>query len=348
MSRLLLASLLGLVACVDAAPAGQSPDGKSDTVSTADTLDTAGGKQACGPMDQLLRVHHLQAKGTHNSYHVQPAQGVKDLMYTHDPLDQQLAGQGVRHFELDIHRPDDGPIRVYHIPFLDAGTTCDTLGQCLQVLKTWSDQHPCHHLLWVLVEPKDELDGEDHSLVPHWDQVDAEILAVWPRQRVLTPDDLRGSHPTVRDAVQAQGWPTLEQTRGKIAFALMPKDVHGDAYRKDHQGLKGRVMFVFGEPTEPDVAVVKRDGVQDVAEIQSLVKKGYLIRSFGDDGPQQPGGPSQLDRALQAGVHLISTDYPVEKPQRPGFRVDLPGGTPSRCNPVSAPQDCTATAVEKL
>src|SRR5690606_9018207 len=55
------------------------------------------------PLDEVLRIHHLQAKGTHNSYHIAPprAPGVWD--YTHAPLDVQLGAQGVRKVELDLY-----------------------------------------------------------------------------------------------------------------------------------------------------------------------------------------------------------------------------------------------------
>ncbi|HIA03837.1 MAG TPA: hypothetical protein EYN66_18350, partial [Myxococcales bacterium] len=50
------------------------------------------------PLDELLHVNHLQALGTHNSYHLAP-EGAKfggEWDYTNAPLDVQLSEQGVR------------------------------------------------------------------------------------------------------------------------------------------------------------------------------------------------------------------------------------------------------------
>src|SRR5262245_49967547 len=55
------------------------------------------------PMDDVLRLNHLQAKGTHNSYHIAPGSDlIPQLEYTHAPLEAQLSNQGVRQIELDV------------------------------------------------------------------------------------------------------------------------------------------------------------------------------------------------------------------------------------------------------
>ena len=52
-----------------------------------------------------------------------------------------------------------------------------------------------------------------------------------------------------------------------------------------------------------------------------------------------------LELALAKGAHVVSTDNPVQKPRDPGLQVQLPGGRPSRCNPLTAPELCTSDAV---
>jgi len=51
---------------------------------------------------------------------------------------------------------------------------------------------------------------------------------------------------------------------------------------------------------------------------------------------------------LASGVHFISTDTPVPLPTNPGFVTQIPGGTPARCNPVTAPKDCSSEQIENL
>ena len=50
------------------------------------------------------------------------------------------------------------------------------------------------------------------------DALDAEIRSVFPEQQMLTPDEVRGSHATLEDAILTDGWPTLGAARGTVMF----------------------------------------------------------------------------------------------------------------------------------
>src|SRR5689334_359614 len=78
------------------------------------------------PLDDSLRLNHIQSEATHNSYHVQtPGNNVSVWAYTHQKLEDQLEKQGVRGFELDIHfNVEQNAFEVYHLDELDGGTTC--------------------------------------------------------------------------------------------------------------------------------------------------------------------------------------------------------------------------------
>ena len=359
-ARTWFVTLATLAACTKAAVAPQDSTDAVAADSDGQTVDAAETTlQACGSLENSLRLQQIQAKATHNSYHVaQPL--VPELNYEHSPLDVQLQIEGVRSFELDIHPPDEppGPIQVYHLPGVDQNSNCGTFQQCLTVLRKWSDAHPCHHALLVIIEPKDQLidTGVVHDKLPlddYWDQFDKEILAAWPRDRVIAPDDVRGKHPNLREAVTTDGWPTMAQSRGKIAIFIMDNNGHGAWYKQGHEGLQGRMAFVFGPEEATDTAAVQYDNVKtadDVTMVQALVKKGFLVRSFAD-GKVTAAGPNDLTimhRALDSGAQMLSTDYPAEKARAPGYVFAIPGGTPSRCNPVNAPAGCKSSDVENL
>ena len=71
------------------------------------------------PLDDVLRFDDLQAKGTHNSYHVQTVE-IPEWRFTHLPLDAQLGEQGIRQFELDLAWNEEaGRYEVFHIAFVD-------------------------------------------------------------------------------------------------------------------------------------------------------------------------------------------------------------------------------------
>ena len=66
-----------------------------------------------------LRINHIQMKGTHNSYHVEPLfSPTREYMYTHQTLDLQASEQGVRQFELDVWWDVRGSLRVYHLSLI--------------------------------------------------------------------------------------------------------------------------------------------------------------------------------------------------------------------------------------
>lgn len=293
---------------------------------------------ACSPLDGKLRINHVQMLGTHNSYHVAKDKPVSTLLaYTHDPLDVQLNQQGVRAFEFDLHHQGtDKPIAVLHIQGLDELTRCPTLVNCLQQLKDWSDKHPCHHPIVVTLENKDDL--EQSHVADHLDQFDAEVLSVLPKERLVRPDDLRGQEATLAAAVSKGQWPTLGESRGKFLLVLYNNKDLLEHYRTLHPGMAGATAFVFGKVGDPDVAAVLMDNPTN-PDIAATVTKGYLVRTF----PEPTAAEGEA--AAASGATVVSTDNPVAKARLPNYWFQLPGGAPSRCNPLTAPSFCTAAVI---
>ena len=74
--------------------------------------------------DPASRWNHGQARGTHNSTHIALEFPVHPShRYTQAPLGVQLEEQGVRQFELDVHRHVDGHFEVFHLPIIDPSKT---------------------------------------------------------------------------------------------------------------------------------------------------------------------------------------------------------------------------------
>ncbi|MBM4343179.1 MAG: hypothetical protein FJ100_07345 [Deltaproteobacteria bacterium] len=343
-------SLLACLLCSQCgAQAGTPPSATADAVANgsdapfdgqiaAETAADVKVPGLCDPADSQLRLHHVQMLGTHNSYHVaKPKPLVAQWDYTHSPLAVQLDQEGVRAFEFDLHFVAPGmPIEVKHVPGMDDGTRCATIGDCLGQLKAWSDAHPCHHPLVVTLEAKDELTAED--VADHLPQLEQQILAAVPGDRLVKPDDLRGSFADLASAAAAGNWPTLGQSRGKLLVIAYDKEELFSKYKKLRPGLQGAPFFVFGKLGDPDTATVLADNPFDPA-LGKAVQAGCIVRTF----PEPTHAESAA--AFTAGAHVVSTDHPVPKPRMPGFGVQLPGGAPSRCNPVTAPPSCTAAAV---
>ena len=310
----------------------------------------AGGEDDGRPayrLDATLRLNQIQVRGTHNSYHVAPAAG-PDLTPEHDitqsPLTVQLERQSVRQIELDVHATPGGALAVFHLRG-DEGTTCPTLVQCLLEVRDWSEAHRGHLPLFVLIEPKHELGAPVDGLA-----VDAEVRSVFGPRQLLTPDDVKGHWPSLRQAVQEGGWPLLGSTRNKVVFVFTDTVANRVSYTTSETSLQGRAMFVYADPSSPLVAFASvPDARLDGPRIASLVAAGYIVRTRADDGGVEArvNDTSRAEAALASGAHLVSTDYPVPGPS--GYVVPAPGSS-ARCNPVNVPAAyrCTPQDLEEL
>ena len=204
----------------------------------------------------------------------------RSIDYSHLPLAEQFSGQGARQIELDVFADpkgglfaepmlrkivkglgkDPGPdpnaggelakpgMKVLHVQDLDFRTTVPTFSLALKEVRAWSDSHPRHVPIMILVELKDEVvPALPTKPVPfdttQLDAVDSEILAVFPRSHILAPDDVRGVFATLPEAIKARGWPALEDCRGKVMFGLDNEGRLRDLYLDGHLALKGRLMF---------------------------------------------------------------------------------------------------------
>jgi hypothetical protein len=321
--------------------------GGEGAASTGDTTGTTTTATFDYPMDDVLRLNHLQAKGTHNSYHIAAEDTIlTPLDYTHAPLDVQLASQGVRQIELDVRYDKfQDHFTVFHETF-DKGTTCPTLVECLSLVKAWSDKNPAHHPVFIQLETKDGTTAEKAEAF--FASLESEVLSVFPRERVLAPDDVRGEAASVLEAITAKGWPTLGEVRGKVVFFIDDSSDLRTFYTHGSKDLNGRLMFIDSEPTDPWAGVLlANDPTAEAALIEASVSAGLIVRTRADADNVEPlaGDTSTRDKAFASGAQLVSTDYPAPV-DGVDYVVEVPDGTPSRCNPKTAPAGCTSRAIE--
>lgn len=303
--------------------------------------------------------------------------------YTHLPLAEQFSDQGIRQIELDVFADPEGGLyanrgatelltgdgasgipeldepgfKVLHVQDLDFESTCWTFLQCLEEVRDWSTAHPGHAPLTILVEAKaDPIDAPFETVVPipfdsaQFDALDAEIRSVFAPGHVITPDEVRGSHDTLEQAILQDGWPTLGASRGRILFALDNGGSTKAAYVEGHPSLRDRVLFVSAEPGEDEAAFVKlNSAIGSFDRIQELVALGFIVRTRadGDTEEARTGDTTKRDTAIESGAQFVSTDYPAPNPDfGTGYMVEIPGGMPARCNPISAPADCRPEDIE--
>jgi hypothetical protein len=263
--------------------------------------------------------------------------------YSHPPLAAQLDA-GLRQFELDVFSDSKGGLfsaplgirlgalggtklppfdpdgilkkpgfKVLHVPDLDCWSSVPTLKGALAEMLAWSDRHPRHLPVMILIECKDQ----PHPPLPTKPEtfsrerlleMEQEILSVIPATRILRPDEVRGPAATLRDAVLEQGWPTVESLRGRFLFCLDNTDAIRDRYLEGNPSLEQRLLFASApDEKHPAAGWFKRnDPVRGFDGIRRLVDAGFLVRTRADT--RQPD-PAMKTRAFDSGAQWISTDH---------------------------------------
>lgn len=343
-------------------------------------------------MDENLHVNDLLSVGTHNSYktaipdaemaqlRARSKRGAIVLDYAHRPLEEEL-NDGARQLELDVYIDAQGgrfadPLgprtlgehldaaaaaefakpgfKVMHIPDFDFRSTCTRFVACLQTVKAWSDAHPDHIPIVILINAKDDSPlGAGGVAIAKFDSaafdaLDAEVASVFKDDELITPDQVQGKHATLREAVLAGGWPKLRDARGRVFFALdeAPKKVA--MYRGERRSLEGRKMFVNVEESSPAAGYITlNEPMDDAKRIRAAVEAGFIVRTRADADTLEAreGKTARRETALASGAQYVSTDYMQPDPRFSGYSVRLPDGATTVCNPVRVAKKCGGRAV---
>ncbi|HET8930617.1 MAG TPA: phosphatidylinositol-specific phospholipase C1-like protein [Acidimicrobiales bacterium] len=371
------------------------------TIIVAGLMTTAGA--ATSGVDDNVKLNQIQVVGSHNSYHLRATQAEYEvregvapefnvgLDYEHPALGVQFSSQRVRQIELDIFADPDGGlysdplirsfasegplpasekaamdapgIKVLHAQDVDYRSNCLTFVACLGAVKTWSDAHPDHAPIAILLELKDDkvpVVPSPPAVTPvPWTSaniasIDDEINSVFGADSIVRPDDVRGTHATVNEGVLAGNWPTLGASRGKVLF-LMDNDGKQADYLQAFPGLRGADLFTNASPGDPDAAFIKMNTPtgENLTQIQDLVRQGYVVRtrSDADTIEARANDTSTRDAALTSGAQWVSTDFPGEGSAAlldSTYSVEIPGGVTARCNPINGPADCVDAALDTV
>jgi hypothetical protein len=341
--------------------------------------------------DHHLRLNDLLVVGSHNSYKQRipstelaliaesDAVQARELDYAHPSLTAEL-DTGARQLEIDVHHDPDGgryrdPLvpriagadlgeawkaamakpgfKTFHVPDVDVRSSCFAFRTCLAEIRAWSDAHPRHVPIILLVNAKEGAGFPGGVASPAFDAaafdaLDAEIRAELGA-KLITPDSVQGHYPTLRDAVLHGNWPTLGDARGRVLIALDEDPRKVAIYRGERKSLEGRVMFVNAPDEQSPVAAyfTLNDPVQQAGRIRRDVALGFLVRTRADSGTHEArdNNPVPRDAALAGGAQVVSTDYLWPDARfAGGYRVNLPGAA-AVCNPVRMKR-CAGVPVE--
>jgi membrane-associated phospholipid phosphatase len=306
----------------------------------------------------------------------------QEIDYRHRPLSEQLDA-GARQLEIDIYSDPEGgrfldpaglraakialdPARraalaepgfkVMHIQDVDVLSSCATLSACLGVVRRWSLAHPDHAPILLMFNAKTDPAPQPGGVAAlpfdaaTFDALDREVRAVFPPQTLITPDDIQGAYPTLREAVLHNTWPTLGEARGKVLFALDEDPAKVALYRGKRRSLEGRVFFVNTDESSPAAAYLTfNDPIADAARIREAVAAGFIVRTRADAGTLEArrNDTQRREMALASGAQFVSTDYLWPEPRlHNDYMVRLAGNAAVLCNPVRAAGRCSGIAVE--
>lgn len=245
-------------------------------------------------------------------------------------------------------------LKVLHIQDIDYRSNCLTFVACLKIIKAWSDAHPRHTPILITMNTNDEpskVPGGVDELpfdARAYDAVDAEILSVFPRERLITPNQVQGRYPSLRAALRARGWPRLGTARGKVMFALDEPPEHVAVYRGARRSLEGRVLFVNTDEASPASAYITLNEAEDAPRIAADVKAGLIVRTRADADTVEArrNDTRRRSTALASGAQYVSTDYRHPDARLSPYEVRLPAGAITLCNPVRAAARCAGLPIE--
>lgn len=314
----------------------------------------------------------------YHEYHPNRVSMQEALSYAHPPLSAQLDA-GMRSLEIDVfydstgHRfskpaayevmrqqgktdllPHDtiglgqAGFKVLHIADFDFRSHCPTFEGCLDELKTWSDLHPDHIPIFILLEIKQNglpIFSHPTEVLPFtevaMDALDQALVEGLGRDKLIIPDDIRGTYPTLEEAVLAQHYPTLTDSRGKFVFLMLPAidENMASLYWKDRPSLEGRMMFVRSTPGTPRSAFLLLDNsIVRQEDIRRYVQAGYLVRTRADIETYEAkvNDRTRAKAAFRSGAQIISTDFfQPGNPYGTDYLVKMPNGKAVRCNPIN-------------
>ena len=288
------------------------------------------------------------------------------LDYAHIPLVDQL-NLGLRALELDIfHDPEGGRfsnplgltlqeeagitapefdseqrldekgMKLFHIQDLDFRSDFPLFKDALNALKNWSHENKGHIPVFITMNAKDQLIDRPRFTKPlpftktALDSIDLEISEVFGAEMLITPDMVRGNAQTLEDAILTNGWPGLDQLRGRFMFVLDEGGKKRSDYIAGHQSLKGRKMFVNAPAgTAESAFIILNNPIADQQKIKDLVEQGYIVRTRADESTIEAKNNDykNIEKAIESGAHVISTDYYVPDPFiGTGFKIAFQNG----------------------
>jgi hypothetical protein len=239
--------------------------------------------------------------------------------------------------------------KVLHILDVDYNSSCLTLKDCLGQVAAWSRAHQGHTAIIIMLHTNDAktpMPGAVHPLpfdANAFDALEADLKTIFKSDEVITPSQVMGRHATLREAVQAGGWPTLGQSSGKIMLVLDDSADKVALYGGPEQTLDGRIMFVTADEASPMAGIIAIDDpVKDAVRITTDVKAGFIVSTRADDQTVEArtGDTNRRDWAFSSGAQIVRTDFLLPDKKVGNYQVSIDDPRHMQCDTKVAPALC--------
>ena len=186
-----------------------------------------------------LRYNEVRQTSSHNTF--QRSKGIFD----------QVLYWRIRSLEIDLHRGK--PFRdalkkdwyIYHVAGIDPDTTVDRFSGFLQICNGIQRAIPRQEVITVFLDIKDRF-HKRASASQSAAVIDGLLINALGEDHIYRPQDLLAREPgagSLQEAVAAQGWPTLEELRGRFLFVLTGGEKELTTYTTAAKA-NGRVAFL--------------------------------------------------------------------------------------------------------
>jgi hypothetical protein len=239
--------------------------------------------------------------------------------------------------------------KVIHVLDIDYRSSCAALTDCLAQVAQWSKDHPRHLPIVITLHTNDAKTPMPGATRPQlcdaaaMDALETEIRAAFTPEQIITPDQVQGEHPTLREAVLAHAWPKLGETRGKVIFVLDDTTEKVKAYQGERKSLEGRAMFVMADEASPLAAFLSiTDPQQDASRIAAAVKAGFIVSTHADEDTREARTDKMMrrDAAFASGAQIVETNFAMPDPAIGAYRVSLADNPHAMCGQQLTSEAC--------
>ena len=287
------------------------------------------------------KFNELSFVATHNSYQTESTEAFREIFSNLSDLtfglvsnktgglnSQTLTEQfncGIRSIELDIETVIENgktSFRCMHSPVIDMTTSCYDFELALKEITMWSDNHPNHLPITIIIEPKKvfvPMEGMRLFSLKNANALDS-LLRSALGDKLFTPSDMLRNYDSFAQMRANDDWCKVSEMRGKVLVLLHDTTVT-DKYIAQDESIKSQAMFPMLRYKDKDDSYASFLLINKPAEAlehsKDIIKDGkFIVRTQVDSYTSV--SREKREQAFESGAQILSTDYPV--------RTDLKDG----------------------